>query len=201
MELRKWQSNDPTVMQHCKSISPSTDVNQEERKVLGVNWQSSDDYLYYAPKSLTKQLPLHYITKRMIIGSVATLHDPIGFISPVVMRAKMMIQQLWAAGVEWDENLVGTNIADEWLRWCEELEGLKDIRIDRKYVPANTVIKHREVHIFNDASEKGYATVAYLRSEDEEGKIYTSLITSKKSYTFESSDTPSPGTDVCLNWF
>ena len=183
MELRKWLSNDPTVMQHCKSISPSTDVTKDERKVLGVNWKSSEDYLYYVPKPAVTQQPMQYITKRMIIGSAATLHDPIGFISPIVIRAKMMIQQLWAAGVEWDENLVGTNLADEWVRWCQDLEDLKDIRIERKYVPASAVIKYREVHIFNDASEKGYATVAYLRSEDEEGKIHISLVTSKTKVT------------------
>ena len=178
MELRKWQSNEPEVMKHCKAISPSTDVTKDERKVLGMHWKSSEDYLYYIPKA-PKQFPLKYISKRMIIGSAAKLHDPIGFISPVVIKAKMMIQQLWAAGVEWDENLVETQIAEEWMRWCEDLEAVKEIKINRKYVPVNTVIKHQQIHVFNDASEKGYATVAYLRSEDDKGKIYIALITSK----------------------
>ena len=106
-------------------------------------------------------------------------HDQIGFISPVIVQAKLIIQKLWAAGVEWDENLLGTSIATEWFNWYQNLEGIKEIQISRQYVPENIVAKKTEVHIFCDASEKGYATVAYLCMEEDSGQRYTALLTSK----------------------
>ena len=112
-----------------------------------------------------------------------TLHDPLGLIAPIIVRGKMMIQKLWAAGVEWDENLFGTNLAEEWLEWKEDLRNLKHIKLDRKYAPAEVTVKQKQVHIFCDASEKAYAAVAYMRSEDESGKIHTSMITAKTKVT------------------
>ena len=133
--------------------------------------------MYYVNPLTSKPAP--HITKRMIVGSVPTLHDPMGFIAPIIVKGKMMIQKLWAAGVEWDENLVGTNIANEWLEWREDLKNLKNIKLDRKYVPAGVQVKNKQVHIFTDASEKAYAAVAYMRSEDENGKVHISMITAK----------------------
>ena len=177
MELRKWQSNNREVMEHCKTLSCSTDITSNERKVLGIHWNTSQDYLFYQPPQYS--CSGKYISKRIIIGTIAQLHDPIGFISPVIVQAKLIVQKLWAAGVEWDENLLGTSIATEWFNWYRNLEGIKEIRIRRQYVPENIVAKKTEVHIFCDASEKGYATAAYLCMEDESGVRYTALLTSK----------------------
>ena len=177
MELRKWESNEPEVMKHCMNISPANTSN-EERKVLGVYWNSLKDTLFYKVNPTIYQ-PQTYISKRMIIGSAPKMHDPIGFISPIVVKVKMMIQVLWAAGVEWDENLIGTQVAEEWLRWREDLQNLQHLEINRKYVPVSANVINREVHIFNDASEKAYATVAYLRNEHADGSVTISFITSK----------------------
>ena len=178
MELRKWKSNNPEVMQHCKEVSPSTDLDQVERKVLGMHWNSVEDFFYYVTKP-PKLSSVTYISKRMIISSVAKLHDPLGLIAPIVFKAKMMIQKLWSAGLEWDENIQETQIANEWICWCEDLAKVEDIKVNRRYVPVDAVMRNQELHVFNDASEKGYATVAYLRTEDEQGKVHVSLITSK----------------------
>ena len=177
MELRKWESNEPEVMKHCMNISP-TNTSNEERKVLGVYWNSLKDTLFYKVNPTIYQ-PQTYISKRMIIGSAPKMHDPIGFISPIVVKVKMMIQVLWAAGVEWDENLIGTQVAEEWLRWREDLQNLQNLEINRKYVPVGANVINRQVHIFNDASEKAYATVAYLRNEHADGSVTISFITSK----------------------
>ena len=177
MELRKWKSNDPEVSKHLTALNQSTPGESNQRKVLGVWWNAADDEMYYVNPLTSK--PAQHITKRMIVGSVPTLHDPMGFIAPIIVKGKMMIQKLWAAGVEWDENLVGTNIANEWLEWREDLQNLKNIKLDRKYVPAGVQVKNKQVHIFTDASEKAYAAVAYMRSEDENGKVHISMITAK----------------------
>ena len=176
MELRKWQSNVPEVLQNVNE-STATVVNSD-RKVLGANWNPEKDVIYFVPK-IPKLTNPTYVSKRLIISSIAKLHDPLGLISPITFKGKMMIQQLWVAGFEWDENIRNTPIAEEWIKWCEDLKELVEIQVDRKYVPEKTVVQNQELHIFNDASEKGYATVAYLRTVDDTGKVHISLVTSK----------------------
>ena len=178
MVLTKWKSNNEEVMMFLKRLDPSTDTECEERKVLGAYWNTVKDIFFYNV-SPTIYTPTTYVSKRMIVGAAPKIHDPLGFIAPIIVKAKMIIQQLWAAGVEWDENLSGTQIAEEYINWLYDLKHLKDIEINRKYVPHETTVKERQLHIFNDASEKAYATIAYLRSEEENGNIHTALITAK----------------------
>ena len=178
MKLTKWKSNNEDVMKFMKETDPSTDTETNERKVLGAQWNREKDVFFYQVNP-TVYPPSTFITKRMIVGAAAKIHDPLGFIAPVIVTAKMMIQQLWAAGVEWDENLAGTQIAEQYMNWVKDLENLKEIEINRQYVPPETNVKSKQMHIFNDASEKSYATVAYLRSEEESGNIHTALITAK----------------------
>ena len=177
MELKKWKSNNPDVMKHINEIDPSTPEG-DERKVLGTWWNAASDEFYYKVNQKMYK-PNQHITKRMIIGSVPTLHDPIGFIAPVILKAKVMIQKLWASGVEWDEDLTNTDVANEWLTWKEDLNNLSEIKQPRKYSPEGTTIINQQVHVFCDASEKGYAAAAYMRSEDENSNIHVSLITAK----------------------
>ena len=110
---------------------------RDHRKVLGANWNPEKDVIYFVPK-IPKQSNPTYVSKRLIISSIAKLHDPLGLISPVTFKGKMMIQQLWVAGFEWDENIRNTPIAEEWIKWCEDLKELVEIQVDRKYVPEKT---------------------------------------------------------------
>ena len=70
MELRKWQSNNREVMEHCKTVSYSTDITSNERKVLGIHWNTSQDYLFYRPPQYS--CSVKYISKRIIIGTIGT---------------------------------------------------------------------------------------------------------------------------------
>ena len=42
-------------------------------------------------------------TKQHFLKQIATLFDPIGFLAPFTTRAKMLLQQMWMAGLDWDE--------------------------------------------------------------------------------------------------
>ena len=44
-------------------------------------------------------------TKRNFLKKIATLFDPIGFLVPFTIRAKMLLQDKWTAGMDWDEEL------------------------------------------------------------------------------------------------
>ncbi|XP_045023468.1 uncharacterized protein LOC123467730 [Daphnia magna] len=44
-------------------------------------------------------------TKRRILSAVSTLYDSLGFLSPVILSAKRILQELWLVGVDWDDQV------------------------------------------------------------------------------------------------
>ena len=44
-------------------------------------------------------------TKRSLLKHVASLYDPLGLVAPYALQGKILLQELWKAGVTWDEEL------------------------------------------------------------------------------------------------
>ena len=60
----------------------------------------------------------------MVLSRIATLFDPLGFIAPYIIREKMIMQELWLQGLDWNDPL------EEDLKhmvWCNELEQISEI--------------------------------------------------------------------------
>ena len=55
-------------------------------------------------------------TKRNFLKKIATLFVPVGFIAPYTIRTKMLLQDMWTAGIDWDEDLTEPliNSARDW---------------------------------------------------------------------------------------
>ncbi|XP_054709054.1 uncharacterized protein LOC129218752 [Uloborus diversus] len=137
-------------------------------KVLGLNWCNSKDVLFLNIDKLSETLnKCRIITKRNILNVTATIFDPVGFISPFVLRAKLIMQNLWQLGLELDDE-VPIECKQMWSEWCDEIETLKKFEICREYFPCElNRNKNKELHIFGDASIKAYGSVAYLRSVED----------------------------------
>uniref|UniRef100_UPI003075E0E5 hypothetical protein n=1 Tax=Proteus faecis TaxID=2050967 RepID=UPI003075E0E5 len=69
-------------------------------------------------------------TKSSNISDISRLFDPLGWVAPSIVIAKMMIQKLWLAGVEWDEE-VPDNLVNEWFDYREELMHINRVNIPR----------------------------------------------------------------------
>ena len=63
------------------------------------------------------------ITKHAFLKGIATLFDPLGFLSAYVIRAKIILQEMWESGVDWDD-LVGESLSRKAQEWFEELSEL-----------------------------------------------------------------------------
>lgn len=114
---------------------------------------------------------------RNVYKVLATQCDPIGYKIPFTIRAKILLQQLWMKKREWDDYIPPGELQQAWLDWENELANLAHIQYQRWYdfnIPYP--IKQRQLHIFCDASEKVYGSVAYLRMEDEEGGTHFSFV-------------------------
>lgn len=154
MNIRKWRTNCKWTRELIKG-DPVSDVN-----VLGVKWTLDDDSLQAHIK--VKQYSDNVkVTKRIILSSIGQIFDPLGYVSPFVMMLKIIFQGLWVKGFEWDEELP-LKIQDNWKKWINEAKAGHVFKHQRKLYTNNNYL-FQQLHVFCDASQVGYAAVAYLR--------------------------------------
>ena len=165
--LRSWASNSEQV----KRFATKDGVNDGNAttKVLGLLWHTPSDTISLASQITVEQFP---ITKREILQSSSAIFDPLGFITPVTIKAKILLHQLWKLRVNWDEPL-NSDLQDTWYKIAQEIKEATEFVMPRQYFPASA-FSAQELHIFADASPKAYGAVAYLVQGE-----YTSLVMSK----------------------
>ena len=73
---------------------------------------------------------MEFPTKRLIVSVIAKLYDPLGWLTPVVIAAKCLMQQLWFQKLQWDEPLP-TDLEDHWSKYYKSHTELKAIQIPR----------------------------------------------------------------------
>ena len=91
---------------------------KEERsldKVLGISWDRKSDKFYFHLALLGRKAKGLALTRRNILSVLASLYDPLGIVSPLVVRVKMLFQDLCKEGVGWDEEIVDSRKK----RWLE----------------------------------------------------------------------------------
>lgn len=112
-----------------------------------MSWDRKDDEF-----KISVNLPVisYPITKRSVLSDVARLFDPFGWLSPVVITAKVLIQKLWLCGLGWDDELP-SNLREEWIEYREELIHLQTIKLPRWLKTTSNNYKEIELHGFADA--------------------------------------------------
>ena len=139
----------------------SLGVNVEEKqgvhKVLGVQWNVTQDDFLFNIGEVAATIEDFKPTKRNVVSATAKLFDPLGIVSPVTILFKMFAQELFKAKVSWDEPLTGS-LLERWKRLLSMLRGAKPISIPRCLYRTVTQ-PHRSAQLvgFCDASSKAYA--------------------------------------------
>lgn len=64
-------------------------------KVLRLVWNNRDDMLRYKVEVEMCKTQQSRFSKRNIFSQVAKIYDPIGFAAPYLVRAKIVLQELW----------------------------------------------------------------------------------------------------------
>ena len=191
MELRKWSSNHPKLTQrfiedNVCSTEGEKDFTLDEDKdpttaksVLGIRWNSSEDYFTFHEKGILEKANSVRPTKRNILSVSGKVYDPPGWLSPFIIQIKILNQRMWQRGLEWDETLPA-DLQTTWEEWRSELTMLSHIKIPRYIGSIHKQYAHPvELHTFGDASEDAYAAVSYLKAVDEDGGVYITLMHSK----------------------
>ncbi|XP_065889723.1 uncharacterized protein [Dysidea avara] len=163
--FRSWVSNSPQLqaITHKESVAdPSQMVN-----LLGLHWNVSTDQVCFIPKQLNSDTD-SAVTKRNVLQFSSRIFDPLDFLSPVSVRAKLLMQQLWQINVGWDEPLE-PSIREQWNNIADNLQKAAHGSISRRYftVDDDCNTQAQEIHGFADASLKAYGAVIYIQQGNE----------------------------------
>ena len=185
--MHGWASNEPSVLKVLNEPENSNEsislanIGKEEERVLGLQWITDSDVLTFKfgetkiPSDIRKgdRKP----SKREFLSAIMSVFDPLGFLSPLTIQARILMQDIWASHVKWDEK-IGDCDFERWKFWLRELEKVMLCQIPRCYNLSKNV-GSIELHVFCDASEKAYAAVAYWRSDFDKNNIHTAIVLAK----------------------
>ena len=174
MKLSKWASNSPVVLEDC-NIPEENKLVETNIKVLGIYWDTVGDQFTYRTQSIINLAEKLKPTKLTVLRILQKVYDPLGMVSPYLVTAKLLLQELCKLQCGWNEE-IPDNLQSIWQNWVLDLEKLQNIRIPR--CVKKTANSSFEIIGFSDASKLAYAAVVYIRSISEEG-VNTSLIIAK----------------------
>lgn len=182
-ELQKWVSSDGDLLERMGKVKGeqegkleigSEKESEKVMKVLGLTWNNATDEFEYSVQLPPLSTP---VTKRKVISDISRLFDPLGWIAPTIIMAKIFIQKLWVSGIDWDQELP-SHLLQEWITYRDDLSQLTDFRIPR-WIHTKEDDESVELHGFCDASNNAIAAVVYTRTTDKDGEVHVNMVTSK----------------------
>jgi len=175
--LQKWVSNNFNILS-----SISTDKQKSSKFIdlkdnlivhtLGLGWQPSTDTFEFKFNFPAESV----ITKRSILSTIAKLFDPLGFLSPVIIVGKLLIQELWSIKLGWDDSLPD-HVTNKWIAFIESLQDTPKLTFPRWIGFANN--REVEIHGFCDVSQQVMAAVVYLRTTYDTTNVSVNFVASK----------------------
>ncbi|XP_076841847.1 uncharacterized protein LOC143485975 isoform X2 [Brachyhypopomus gauderio] len=184
-ELRQWASNKPDIIQHLpsdlKSSSCELWLNQDQSDIqepaLGLQWNCKSDTLTYKHRHIDCSMT----TMRNIYRVLASQYDPLGYIAPYTTPAKVIVRHLWEKRRDWDDPQLPEELLQKWHAWEAELAQLHKITLPRCYTSPSLdqPNSRRDIHVFCDASEQAYGSVAYLRTESPGGEVEVAFLAAR----------------------
>jgi hypothetical protein len=135
-------------------------------KTLGAQQHARPDQTFHSGSSREAY------DKGKIIILLDIARYPLGWLSPVTIRERILLQKIWK--VEHDLGGKTVNIARVWEKYCQELPLLADIKINRC-----TQGTPYELIESCDASEASYLPAVYLRSVSRDGAADVIIVIGK----------------------
>lgn len=101
-------------------------------------------------------------TRRGIMSFVSGLYDPLDFAAPLVLPAKILLQELWKLDVGWDEEIQSERLKER-RTWIESLFGLKLVSWPRCHKPEGLVATECSASpLFGCVRERARSSVIHL---------------------------------------
>ncbi|XP_043471598.1 uncharacterized protein LOC122504516 [Leptopilina heterotoma] len=187
-EIRNWACNSDKVLATMGTTAPTKGsinlvmLDENTHKTLGLIWDPREDMITFdlsfkriAGNILDgSEIP----TKRQMLQTIMSVYDPLGMLSPYHVKAKILLQNVWRSGIDWDERLKIPEF-EKWKLWINDIEGVKKAKIPRCYRMRREKPERLELHTFSDASEQAYSAVVYWRMVYPDGNVEVSYVVGK----------------------
>lgn len=176
----KWASNDQQVLEGIPPNKQHFDdfelqKNEVYLKTLGLTLNIRKDcFVFSCPEPFNKEYP----TKRDILSYISKFYDPLGYMAPLIVKAKAFMQAIWSEKIGWSD-VPSEPLRLKWLSFAKKISQMEPVTINRN-IPIPTDAAAVQLIGFADASSStAYGCCIYLRVVDHSGKASLFLLCSK----------------------
>ncbi len=122
LKMRNWISNRPCVLNGIPDRVKDglLQLDQSKEKVLGMTWDPHADQIRFFP-----ELEDISWTKRGVLRQLARIFDPMGLLAAFLVRGKILMQELWRRGRDWDDPLE-PDVKASWSTWFSQFADLPE---------------------------------------------------------------------------
>ena len=129
-------------------------------------------------------------TKRHLVSVIGRFYDPMGFLSPIVIRFKVLFQELYREKQDWDQQLTG-ELLQKWNNLIQELRCSSTMYLPRcLWTGVPTESRTCSLYGFCDASKQAYAAVVYLVINGPSGSSVRVLVSKTRVAPLKSQTIP-----------
>ena len=179
LKLHKISSNSPAVLidipEEDRAVQQTTNIEDLslDRASGILRCTESDRFQFQL------DLKVQPDTRRGVLATTASVFDPIGLISPLVLRGWLVSQSLCKFSLKWDDP-IPCAVMSEWQAWKQDLAQLKSLQVPRCVRPLDFGVPVKsDFNHSSDAFFKAYGCCSYIRLENAEGRVHCALIMSK----------------------
>ena len=179
ISVHKWGSNCPELLKEIPVERRAREIRVSDEdgtaiKALGLVWNTEQDVFVF-----TKSPPvLSPWTLRTMTSSAGQLFDPLVWLGPASLPAKLLIQLAWRYQSEWDEELPEC-LAKKMTLYCKNQKELNQICVKRHLGGKKS---EGRLIVFTDSSSLAQAAAAYWVTE-EKGILDSNLVASRSKVT------------------
>ncbi|CAB0038991.1 unnamed protein product [Trichogramma brassicae] len=157
MRLAKWAASHGRIVEDLMESSPEAVALKMDEAVstLGLKWLPGLDCFSFQFRPILTSSPA---TRRNVLSDIARTFDPMGWLSPVLVVAKILLQDICIDGSDWDTP-IAEPLDRQWSDFCAALDDVSSIRVPRWFGASETGTWH--LHAFADASKRAYAAALY----------------------------------------
>ena len=189
MLTHKWAASHPDLLKdipverRAKKVELLTGTDgsgSQGTTALGIRWDLDTDEFRY---TIAPPKPGQAWTPKQILSHFLRLFDPLGHLSPFVVRARKYFQQIWSEFPRWNKPVPEAKLGP-WREWIRDCEGLKDFVMPRSFLPLMATPESKvTLHVFADASEFAYGAAVYAVTEVTAGTYYSRQVMAKAKVT------------------
>ena len=172
--LTQFSSNYPEVLEAVPVEKRKDEKSSSVQRVLGVLWSLKNDiFQFEAPTKVFSK------TRRGMLSALNSFYDPLGLISPFILKGRLIFQAVCQLPIGWDDPVPNEYLV-QWEKWIESLSEMKSLKIDRCFKPKEfSDVVEISLHHFSDASDYGYSGCHYLRFVNSDNSVHCCLIMGK----------------------